>query len=200
MTFEEFKSVRYNQAPWDLNGNPNGFGHEHECYSRSDISAHLPLLQLLASHGTHSTELGCRNAHSTAALITGTRGKVVSVDIAETEAMCVLRGMAERGELPSEWELRLVSSIDPNLELEETDFLFIDTLHCYRQVKEELRLHSPKVRKYIGFHDYWTDFSVSLDAGGVGIGPAIAEFLEEGNFKPIYKCDFNHGLLIVERI
>jgi hypothetical protein len=39
------------------------------------------------------------------------------------------------------------------LEIEETDLLFLDTWHVYEQVRDELKLHANKVRKYICFHD-----------------------------------------------
>ena len=39
------------------------------------------------------------------------------------------------------------------LEIEETDLLFIDTWHDYLQLKKELFRHSNKVKKYIILHD-----------------------------------------------
>ena len=40
-----------------------------------------------------------------------------------------------------------------NINIEQTDLLFIDTLHTYNQLLSELKLHSTKVNKYIILHD-----------------------------------------------
>jgi len=53
--------------------------------------------------------------------------------------------------------------------IEQTDLLFIDTLHTYDCLSRELELHGDKVNKYIIFHD-----TVLFS----GIVPAIDEFLE----------------------
>jgi hypothetical protein len=39
------------------------------------------------------------------------------------------------------------------VEIEDTELLFIDTLHTYQQLSSELKLHSEKVSKYIILHD-----------------------------------------------
>ena len=76
------------------------------------------------------------------------------------------------------------------IEIEETDLLFIDTWHCYDQLKAELRIHSSKAKKYIAFHD--THSYGMKDEGtntGLGLLPAIIEFMVENpkwKFK-IYK-------------
>src|SRR5262245_40291519 len=45
-------------------------------------------------------------------------------------------------------------------EIEETDLLFIDTWHVYEQLREELRRHADKVRRYIVLH-HITTFGVA---------------------------------------
>ena len=73
--------------------------------------------------------------------------------------------------------------------------MFIDTWHCYDQLKRELALHSSKVSKYIAFHDVETygiegEGFPSMDANHPqrnnlndekGIRPAIDEFLLANN-------------------
>jgi hypothetical protein len=39
------------------------------------------------------------------------------------------------------------------VEIEETELLFIDTYHYYAQLKKELKLHAGKISRYIAFHD-----------------------------------------------
>ena len=89
------------------------------------------------------------------------------------------------------------------IEIEETDLLFLDTYHVYNQVKQELKLHSSKVKKYIVFHDT-TSFAVDGEdkQKGTGIWPAIEEFLEENKDTWVIEKRFtnNNGLTIIKRI
>ena len=92
------------------------------------------------------------------------------------------------------------------LKIENTELLFIDTLHKYEQLKIELLLHANKVSKYIIFHDTET-FGVhgqkpDVDFGyeGRGIWYAIQEFLDVHNeWKLIHKVSYNNGLTIIGR-
>ena len=87
------------------------------------------------------------------------------------------------------------------IDIKETDMLFIDTLHTYQQVKGELRFAN-KVRKYIAFHDTWSHGVGSRDiVGEPGITNAINEFLVKyPEWKKIYEVNFNHGLIILEKV
>ena len=84
-------------------------------------------------------------------------------------------------------------------EIEECDFLFLDTWHSYDQVKGELIRHADKAKKYIGFHD--TQFYDFKDMSGTqGIWPAIEEFLYSNRNWYIYeKFANNHGVTILKR-
>ena len=77
------------------------------------------------------------------------------------------------------------------IEIEETDLLFIDTLHTEKQLKQELKLHAGKARKYIVLHD---TFSCSDE-----LLPVIEEFLKQGRWK--IKADYknNNGMMILEK-
>jgi hypothetical protein len=181
-TFEDFKAERYNEPPYDLLHNPQGFGRGNG----SDISAHLPFLEFLARNCNVITELGTRDCYSTAAFISGKPQLDVSYDIEERQAMKQLASL----DLPCKWELRLVSSVDPATVIPISDLLFIDTLHTYGQVKEELRLHATRVTRWIVFHD-----TVSFPE----INQAINEFLESNKvWQKVYDAKFNHGLIVLE--
>ena len=84
-------------------------------------------------------------------------------------------------------------------EIEECDFLFLDTWHSYDQVKGELIRHGNKAKKYIGFHD--TQFYDFKDMSGTqGIWPAIEEWLAANRNWYIYeKFANNHGVTILKR-
>jgi hypothetical protein len=92
-----------------------------------------------------------------------------------------------------------------SVEIEETDLLFIDSLHVYSQLKKELELHSGKVRKYIGFHDTATwgfvdEYPENDNVGSVGLIKAIEEFLSlNKNWKIDYETHLNNGLLVIKK-
>ena len=82
--------------------------------------------------------------------------------------------------------------------------LFIDTNHHNIQMELELRLHSPKVRKYIAMHDtvsFWNK-GQGFDNGGGGMKLAIEPFIENNRdkWKVVEDRKNNNGLMILERI
>ena len=191
-TYEQLCDERYCEIPFDLEGNRNGFPYRN--YG-SDISAHLPMLQFIASQCNHVTELGVRNGYSTVALFNGCN-KVVSYDIEKTAFVEQLR------KFKPYWKFIQGDTSDPRIEKEHTDFLFVDTLHTYDHVKAELKNFHPYVKKFIAFHDTYSQGEKSLDVSGAeGINKAIREFLEENEeWKSVYKCNFNNGLWIIQRM
>ncbi len=83
--------------------------------------------------------------------------------------------------------------------IEETDLLFIDTWHVYEQLKEELRLHGSKARKYIVLHDTTTFGENGEGEGRRGLWPAVEEFLAVGEFQIKERFQNNNGLTILVR-
>ena len=189
---ETFYFERVNMVPYDLSHNPFGFKHNNG----SDISAHMPLLSFIAKDLKHITEFGTRECYSTSAFLLTCPGKVVSYDINVYPDILKLQQIIPQ----DKWQFIQRSTIDPALEIENTDFLFIDTLHTYEQVKLEL-LQAKFVNKYIGFHDTFSHGLESLDISGAkGIIYAINEFLEDNReWSIVYEVYFNHGLVIIER-
>jgi len=61
------------------------------------------------------------------------------------------------------------SSLEVNV-TRDTDFLFVDSVHKYNHVLEELRLYSPFVNKYIMIHD---------TVGYPGVGKAVDDFVSK---------------------
>jgi len=169
------------------------------CGTPSDTNEHLPTLQNYASQCHHVTELGVRKGVTTWAFLASTAKVLLSVDINYPEeyggSMAEMKKAAEEvGK-----EFRFVLADDLNVELEETDMLFIDTLHVYRHLKAELSLHAGRARRFIVIHDTETFGIVGAD-GGTGLFNAIHEFLvshKEWRIKEIFKN--NNGLTILER-
>jgi hypothetical protein len=195
MTFKEFRDIKFNTPPWDHAYNPLGF--RAPVPGMSDISAHLPFIEYMAYQCDHCTEFGTRDCYSTAALISGCKGKVVSYDLDISNTVRQLAAL----DLPCDWNFGQADTIAPGFEINETDLLFIDTLHTYGQVRDELSHHAYKVNKYIIFHDTYSHGVRSLDIPGEeGILKAINEFLASNlEWENVYEVQFNHGLIMIER-
>ena len=92
------------------------------------------------------------------------------------------------------------------IEIEETDLLFIDTLHRYEQLAEELRLHAKKAKKYLILHDTQTYGTLEEQVDGmgssIGLLPAMIHYLIENpgvwEFK-IHSVN-NNDLTVLERV
>lgn len=168
----------------------------------SDIVLHLPVIEFFASRCGHCTEFGVRDGHSTVALIAGCPGVVVSYDVVRTPVVNLLQSL----KLPCrEWRFVLANTADPSLDVEETDFLFFDTLHTYDHLSKELALHGRKARKYVGFHDTFTCGERDLsgpDPAAPGILPAINEFVarHHGQYRVVYETRVNNGMMVWERV
>lgn len=186
-------------------------------YSRGivDINEHLPTLRKYASECKHVTEMGTRFAVSTFAFLIASPEKFVSIDLNyhffkpfETE---VLEFASECGV-----DFKFIEADVLKIDIENTDLLFIDTLHTYNQLSMELRRHEKNVNKWIILHDTITfgekdeefyrngDISDEISNKVVdkrGIYIALMDFLEE-NKKWKIKEHFinNNGLTILERI
>mgnify|MGYP003341704613 CR=1 FL=1 len=95
------------------------------------------------------------------------------------------------------------------MQIEETDLLFIDTLHAYKQLNQELTLHGNKAKKYIILHDTssyeYSDernsyTNENMDSPIRGLWPAVEEFLKNNNHWKIQERRLNNnGLTILKR-
>ena len=123
------------------------------CEIESDINEHLPTLKKYALLSDRIIELGVRGMVSTWALLAGIPQFLVSVDIVhpsehggdveEAKKMAKEEGV--------NWFFEKLSSL--RVEFPRHDLLFIDTIHSYEQLTQELKLHSPHTTKYIILHD-----------------------------------------------
>lgn len=167
----------------------------------SDINEHIPTLYKYAKECDHITEMGVRTVVATWAFLYANPKKYIGYDIVEHPNMIPLKQI-ENASIIIEDVL--------TADIEETDFLFIDTYHTATQLRKELTRHADKVKKYIGFHDTFTFGTVGeqpyegvggkgLDCGN-GLLYAISEFLESHpEWTVVYKVDNNNGLTIIER-
>ncbi len=158
----------------------------------SDINEHMEVLKSLADEVDHVTEMGTRTGVSTRAFLAS--------DVTLRAYDLFLDGRCKELFQLAKQEGKDAEYIEANVldvEIEETDLLFIDTWHCYEPVS---------YKKYIAFHDTQTYGTRSEEfmgrQGSNGLLPAIIHFLietpNEWQFK-IHRTN-NNGLSVLERI
>lgn len=156
------------------------------CNTPSDINYHLPTLRSYYDKCNHITEIGVRGCISLFAALASSAKKVVAIDIYNVWT-------------PDVKKLEFVCKSSLEIEIEQTDFLFVDSLHTYDQLRQELELHHSKVNKWIGFHDTST-FGFNGEDGGKGLLQAIEEFqVKHPEWVREYYTSANNGLTILKR-
>ena len=191
-----------------------------------DINEHIPTLIKYGSECETITEMGVRWITSTWAFLGCAPTKLISYDMRDPSTWDVggngeNQGIISRGynnikevyKIADEFSLnfKFIQANVLEIEIEETDLLFLDTWHSYKQLKAELKLHSSKAKKYIIFH-YTTTYATvdetnyeelgpEWKAEGIGIWKAIEEFLQN-NPQWVLEERFmnNNGLTIIKRI
>lgn len=166
----------------------------------SDIFEHMPTLTKYSLECDHITEFGTRRGSSTIAFLMGNRTNFISYDLYPTDEVYKLIELSKNENVNFNFKIQDV--VHDDFVIDETDLLFIDTLHTYEQLKKELKMHCDKVKKYIIMHDTYI-FKHSGENGdkNKGLKDAIDEFLEN-NDKWEIKEEFinNNGLTILKRI
>jgi GT2 family glycosyltransferase/predicted Zn-dependent protease len=164
------------------------------CTTPSDIHEHCPLLHGLAKTCRHVTEFGTRTGVSTAALLFAQPDKLVCYDQVKFVQVDLLARLA--GRTTFVFHQANVLEVD----IEETDLLFIDTWHVYDQLQDELRRHAGQVRRYLVLHDTTTFGERGEAPDRRGLWPAIEEFLALGTFRLQERLHNNNGLTVLEAV
>lgn len=174
--------------------------YNEKCRVESDINLLLPTLKKYAEMSDHITEMGVRWVVSTYALMMGKPSKLISYDIVPLNDFNVSLDFLDILAKQNGIDYNFIVGDTRSVEIDETDFLFIDTYHVYDQLKIELNLHASKVRKFMAFHDT-TTFGLVGEDGGLGLWTAIEEFLSENKDWTVReKIEYNNGLTVLERI
>lgn len=106
------------------------------------------------------TEFGVRFGMSTSSFMLGladqrqlfglhSQRKITGYDIRMFGDMDLYKQIA--GSLGISFNFHVASSLES--QIEDTDLLLLDTLHCYGQLRRELELHHSSVRHFIVLHD-----------------------------------------------
>lgn len=163
----------------------------------SDINQNLHILYDIAKQCSHVTEMGVRKGVSTRAFL-NTDVTLISYDIIFNYEVDLLFKLAKKlGK-----NVRYIRADVLNIDIEETDLLFIDTYHVYEQLKQELNRHAKKVRHFIAFHDTYTfGLRGENNKDNKGLLTAIIEFLIQN---PEWRFKFfetkNNGMTVIERV
>lgn len=161
-----------------------------------DICEHLDTLTQLAKECTHITEMGFRYGASACAMLKAQPKKLISYDLHIPDEC---RKMFD--EVKGDTEVVLVQASTLEVVIEETDMLFIDTLHTYNQLKKELNMHGNKAKKYLVFHDTEAYGTKGEDGSDKGLMDAINEFIKDNNHWILYQHYINNnGLTVLKRI
>lgn len=164
----------------------------------TDTQAHLPTLRALASRHDRVVEFGVRQVVTTFALLAGRPKSLLSVDIEPPplSRLMIAEDLAEAEGI--DFKFRLASTLD--IPPVACDFLFIDTLHTYTQLKAELARHADGVTKTIAFHDTVTFGEVGMDGTSPGLVAAIDEYLaEHPDWSVVWHDVKCNGLTVIER-
>ena len=180
-------------------------------HTPSDINLLLPTIQWYASRCSHITEMGVRKVVSTWAFLASKPKKLVCYDIHKQPEIDTVYPIAKENGI----DFHFIEADVLKVDIEETDLLFIDTLHIYEQLKAELKLHAPKVRRYLMFHDTVTygykdeptswqtpEIMQNYKQGGVqGLMPVIHEFLRENenDWEVVCTYPYSNGLTVLAR-
>lgn len=172
----------------------------------SDIWALLHVLLNYSRGCSRITEFGTRHGVSTTAFLMALPDSLECYDLAKSPAIEELERLADENGVYFKHHTADVLKID----IEPTDFLFIDTWHIAGQCAAELERHADKVRHRIAFHDvadyaYWergedNHYKATGDFDTRGLRYAIEPFMEKNKqWKQVFRTEECNGLLIIER-
>jgi hypothetical protein len=190
-----------------------GKHYEKLCNIGSDINEHLPTLKKYASQCKTVTEMGVRFACSTWAFLEGKPEKLTCYDINYEffrPSSDLLNKMSELYNVKFEF----ITADSLKTDIENTDLLFIDTLHRYSQLIGELNKHHKNVNKFIilhdtttfanvdeGLYDHASDIVKNKETHKQGLLLALNEFMSENKEWVIEEVfTNNNGLTVLKRV
>ena len=162
----------------------------------SDINENVHVLYDLAKECKTVVEMGVRTGVSTRAFL-NTDVELISFDIVLDKEV---ENLFTRAKLMGK-NVRYEKADVLNIEIDRMDLLFIDTLHTYTQLSQELEFHGNKANKYIAFHDTYTFGLKGEDRiDNKGLLSAIIEFMiKNPHWKFKLHRTNNNGITVLER-
>ena len=164
------------------------------CARPTSIHQHLTVLRDTASGQKHVTELGTGEGWSTLALLLVQPNTLVSYDLGFQPIVPTLERIKGRT------DLYFYVGHSHLVEIDYTDLLFIDTIHTYSHLKEELRLHAGKVLRFLVLHDTTTFGEVGEDRQAPGLWQAVLELMrDDPSWSVVCRHTHNNGLAVLKR-
>ena len=174
-----------------------------------DISGHMDTLIKYGRQCEHITEFGVYLGWSLWAWAASAPGTLRAYDIQDNPYFST-NGVAQYcDEIGKDFEFHVQDVVAKGFKIDETDLLFIDTLHTYKQLSTELKMHGNKARKYIIMHDTVTfgriDQQLTPRKGPApkkqGLTLAITEFLQANkHWRVAAFYENDNGLTVLERV
>ena len=162
--------------------------YQYLCKQPSDINEHLSVLYEYGKKVNHITEFGVRSGISTIAFLYSKPQMMISYDINP----CSFENFSQN--------FLFIQADVLNIKIQQTDLLFIDTLHTYTQLSRELKLHANQSKHFLIFHDTVTFGLIGQDRKKPGLILAIDEFMVKNPWwQLIAQYKNNNGLTVLQR-
>jgi cephalosporin hydroxylase len=169
---------------------------EREKRKPTDMIEHMDVLRAYSSRCERVVEFGVYDCTSTWALLAGCPKKLTSYDIDRRAEVADV----EHAAVDSGTDFRFVLASSLEIEIDECDLLFVDSMHTYEHLRQELALHAARVAKFILMHDTTTFGLVDQTGQGRGLWPAVEEFLATHPEWSLAERRVNcHGLTVLRR-
>lgn len=166
----------------------------------SDINEHLQTLINYSKECSSIVELGTGQTLSTWAFLAARPKTFTTVDILHPKERGIDFDEIERAAKNENIDFTFILGDSRAVQFNEPDLLFIDTKHNYDILKEELRVHGNKSKKYIIFHDTISFGTKDEFGDGPGLNKAIKEFLKDNpHWKEKETWTHNNGLTVLVR-
>lgn len=134
-------------------------------------------------------EFGVYTGLSTTAFMMGHPQKLTSYDIYPDNFL--VRDILENYARDHNIDFQFKTDNSLKVQIEETDLLFLDTVHEREHVYQELKLHAPKTKKYIMIHDV---------AACEPVLDAVIDYIKyDKNWKIKEHCNRGSGLMVLEK-
>jgi len=149
----------------------------------------LPEMYRLGKECSHITEFGVQHGWSTTAWLAAGPKKVIGYDMVRCKEVDEFERLSNDNTKFVFRNQNTLKSI-----IEETDLLFIDTVHTCSHVLRELKVTEGKVKKYLVFHD------VTHPKCGAGVREGIKGYLSNHPEWQRYRhIEENQGLEVLKR-
>lgn len=160
-----------------------------------DIGALIPVLRKYGEQCEHITEFGVRHGASTSAWLAAKPKKLVCYDVGHYPSVDEIAKLSRENGIAFEFH----KDDTANVVIQETDLLFIDTVHNGSHLNIELFFNSEKVRKWIILHDTHTYGIVGEEDGG-GMWYCLYSLLPLLPWRIFEHRPESNGLTVLSRI